>query len=63
MLPIVKWNDDSRKKYLQAKRERKEYLKGANISHDNRAERLEKFLEDVYPEVLKEFNKEEEKRV
>ena len=63
MLPVVKWNDALREKHLQAKQERKEYLKRANISHDSRAERLEKFLEDVYPEVLKEFNKEEEKRV
>ena len=63
MLPIVKWNDVLREKHLQVRREQKEYLRKANISHNNRAERLEKFLEDVYPEVLKEFNKEEEKSV
>lgn len=63
MLPVVKWNDALREKHSQVKREHKEYLRKANISHDNRAERLEKFLEDVYPEVLKEFNEEEEKLV
>ena len=63
MLPIVKWNDALREKHLQVRRKQKEYLRKANISHSNRAERLEKFLEDAYPEVLKEFNREEEKRV
>lgn len=63
MLPVVRWNDALREKHSQVKQEQKEYLKRANISHSNRAERLEEFLKSMYPEILKEFNEEETKYV